>query len=320
MRRSLDETLERLGVDHLPLLHLHDPDELEFSEALAPTGPVRALIRMRDEGIVDRIGISGAWAPMLVSYVETGIFDALVTHNRYTLVDRSADRLLEVAADRGVAVFNAAPYGSAPLAKWPAPATHYAYRPAHPELASAIDRMGALAGGRGHPARCRCAAVLAARRAGRLDDRGHQLPRAARPDAGVGQDAHPGRDLDRLGNSRAGGIDVAGAARPQSLGPSADRTAGEPHLMTQFISHARRPRPAPHVRAISDGFAFGGDYSPEQWPEEVWQRMWSSCAAPASRRQRWVSSPGGCWRSPTASSSGAGSTGSSTCCTRTGSA
>jgi D-threo-aldose 1-dehydrogenase len=151
MRRSLDETLTRLGVDRLPLLHLHDPDDLSYSEAFAPGGPVDALVRIQREGLVDRIGISGAWAPMLVRYVETGLFQAVVTHNRYTLVDRSADHLLSTCRTLGVDVFNAAPYGSAPLAKWPAPATRYAYRPIAPAMAEAIDSMGRAAADFGIP-------------------------------------------------------------------------------------------------------------------------------------------------------------------------
>lgn len=145
MRRSLQESLERLGVDRIPLLHLHDPNELTYQQAFARGGPIEAIVRMRDEGIVDRIGISGAWAPMLVQYAATGLFDAVVTHNRFTLVDRSAEVLLRACAERGVAVFNAAPYGSAPLAKWPAPTERYAYVPAHPELAAAVDAMGRAA-------------------------------------------------------------------------------------------------------------------------------------------------------------------------------
>ncbi|MFB2600024.1 aldo/keto reductase [Herbiconiux sp. P17] len=145
LRRSLEESLERLGLDRVPVLHLHDPNELGYAEAFAPNGAIDAIVRMRREGLVDRIGISGAWAPMLVQYAATGLFDAVVTHNRYTLVDRSADGLLRLCAERGIAVFNAAPYGSAPLAKWPAPVDRYAYVPAHPELAAAVDAMGRIA-------------------------------------------------------------------------------------------------------------------------------------------------------------------------------
>ena len=151
MRQSLDESRDRLGMDVLPLLYLHDPESMSYAEAFAPGGAVEALVRMKREGIAEQIGISGGPAPMLERYVETGLFDAVITHNRFTLVDRSADRLLDLCADAGVTVFNAAPYGSAPLAKWPEPVTRYAYRPAPPGMVAAIDAMGRAAGAVGVP-------------------------------------------------------------------------------------------------------------------------------------------------------------------------
>jgi D-threo-aldose 1-dehydrogenase len=151
MRASLDESLRRLGVSSVPLLYLHDPESLTYAEAFAPGGAVEALVAMKREGLAARIGISGGPARMLQRYVETGLFDAVITHNRYTLVDRSARELLEAAATRGVAVSNAAPYGSAPLAKWPEPVTSYAYRPAHPDVVRAIAAMGEVTAGYGVP-------------------------------------------------------------------------------------------------------------------------------------------------------------------------
>jgi D-threo-aldose 1-dehydrogenase len=151
MRRSLDESLTRLGVDSLPLLFLHDPESIGYAEAFARSGPVEALVAMRERGVAASIGISGGPAPMLVRYLETGLFDAVITHNRMTLVDRSVGDMLDLANSESIAVFNAAPYGSAPLAKWPAPATTYAYRPAPAAVSNAIARMGERAAHRGVP-------------------------------------------------------------------------------------------------------------------------------------------------------------------------
>jgi len=142
MWRSLAESTARLGIDRLQMLYLHDPEHITWQEAFEPDGPVRALVEMKERGLVDAIGISGGPAPMLLRYVETGLFDAVITHNRFTLVDRSADELLSVSAARGVTVVNAAVYGGGALAKWPAPVERYAYRPADPAMALAIDRMG----------------------------------------------------------------------------------------------------------------------------------------------------------------------------------
>jgi D-threo-aldose 1-dehydrogenase len=142
MWRSLLESTAKLGIDRLPMLYLHDPERISWDEAFAVDGPVRALVEMKERGLVEQIGISGGPAPMLQRYVETGLFDAVITHNRYTLVDRSADELLTVSFDRGVSVVNAAVFGGGALAKWPAVATTYAYRPVAPDFADAIALMG----------------------------------------------------------------------------------------------------------------------------------------------------------------------------------
>ena len=144
MRRSLAESRERLGLDVIPLLYLHDPERISYEEAFADDGPVRALVAMKEAGDAASIGISGGPAPMLQHYVETGLFDAVITHNRYTLVDRSADELIDIAVGRGVTVVNAAVYGGGALARWPQPVSTYAYRPAHPKVAEAVAAMGSL--------------------------------------------------------------------------------------------------------------------------------------------------------------------------------
>lgn len=142
MRRSLDESISKLGLDRFPMLYLHDPELIGWDEAFAVDGPVRALVEMRDRGLVDQIGISGGPAPMLQRYVETGLFTAVITHNRYTLVDRSSEHLLNVAAEHGVSVINAAVLGGGALARWPEVARTYAYRPASSALSGAIYEMG----------------------------------------------------------------------------------------------------------------------------------------------------------------------------------
>ena len=142
MRASLAESLGKLGLERVPMLYLHDPELIGWDEAFAAHGPVRALVEMRERGLVDAIGISGGPAPMLTRYVETGLFSAVITHNRFTLVDRSAEQLVDEAVSRGVSVINAAVYGGGALARWPEAARSYAYRPASAAMATAIADMG----------------------------------------------------------------------------------------------------------------------------------------------------------------------------------
>ncbi|MGM7698816.1 aldo/keto reductase [Microbacterium sp. A84] len=151
MRRSLDESLERLGLTHLPLLHLHDPENISFDEAMSSEGPVSTLIALRDEGYADHIGISGGPATLLKRFVETDIFDVLITHNRFTLVDQTADELLTAAATRGLGIINAAVYGGGILSTWPRTSDHYHYRTAPSEVLGAIDSMGAACARYGIP-------------------------------------------------------------------------------------------------------------------------------------------------------------------------
>ncbi len=141
MWRSLEESLERLGVDHLQILHLHDPDSIGFDAAMADGGPVSALVAMKEQGIVSSIGISGGPVGMLQQFIETDLFDALITHNRWTLVDRSASALFDAATARDVGITNGAPYGAGILTGDPRFAGTYAYRPATPEVLNAVEGL-----------------------------------------------------------------------------------------------------------------------------------------------------------------------------------
>src|SRR5262249_41244281 len=77
-------------------------------------------------------------------YVETGVFVAVETHNRYTLLNRSAAPLIDLAARRGLAVVNAAPYGSGMLAKGPDAYARYAYQDAPAEKVERARRLVAI--------------------------------------------------------------------------------------------------------------------------------------------------------------------------------
>jgi D-threo-aldose 1-dehydrogenase len=144
MWHSLEQSLERLGVDHLQVLYLHDPESIGFEAAMAPGGPVEALVQMKERGVVDAIGISGGPVGMLQRFVETDLFDALITHNRYTLVDRSANALFGAATQRDVGVANAAPYGGGILTGDSRFAGQYGYRAIRPEVQAAVDAITRL--------------------------------------------------------------------------------------------------------------------------------------------------------------------------------
>ena len=93
-RRSAEESLQRLGVSQFQLLYLHDPEVIRFEEAMAPGGPVEALVELRRSGAAQYIGVAGGPVDLMTRFVRTGVFDVLLTHNRFTLVDRTADQLI----------------------------------------------------------------------------------------------------------------------------------------------------------------------------------------------------------------------------------
>ena len=109
---------------------------------MGPGGPLEVLQSFKEQGVIGHIGMSGGPIKMLIRYIETGLFSAVETHNRYTLINRSAEPLLDLCAQMGVAVVNAAPYGSGILAKGPDAYARYAYQDAPAEI---IDRTRQLA-------------------------------------------------------------------------------------------------------------------------------------------------------------------------------
>src|ERR687898_1292386 len=147
MRRSVERSLRLLGLDRLQLVHLHDPEYLDepgrepFEYMMAPGGPVEALAGLKVEGVIEHLGVAGGPVDLLIRFVETDLFEAVITHNRYTLVNRTAEPLLDIAAERGVAALNAAPYGSGILAKGPEVYARYEYREAPHNVVEQVRKM-----------------------------------------------------------------------------------------------------------------------------------------------------------------------------------
>lgn len=151
MRRSIAGSLERLGLEQVPLVYLHDPENTTFEAATAPGGPVDVLRELKEQGIARAIGVAGGPTDLMARYVRTGHFDVLLTHNRWTLVNRNAGDLIDLAVDRGLGVVNAAVLGGGILATGTAGSDRYAYRPAAPEVLDAVRRIEGVAARAGVP-------------------------------------------------------------------------------------------------------------------------------------------------------------------------
>jgi D-threo-aldose 1-dehydrogenase len=136
--RSVDESLERLQLDRVDVLLIHDPDE-HFGDAMA--GAYRALDRLRSDGTVRAIGAGMNQAEMLTRFAREAEFDCFLLAGRYTLLDRSGAReLLPLCLERGIAVVAGGVFNSGILAE-SGSSLHYNYEQAPPDVVSRAQRI-----------------------------------------------------------------------------------------------------------------------------------------------------------------------------------
>ncbi|MFI9155101.1 aldo/keto reductase [Streptomyces sp. NPDC053367] len=194
VRRTLEGSLERLGLDHVDIVYLHDPDD-HAEEAFREGYP--ALEKLRAEGVVGAIGAGMNQAEMLTRFVRDTDVDVVLCAGRYTLLDQQAlTELLPAALERGTSVVIGGAFNSGLLAD-PRPGATYNYATALPELLHRALRLKAVTARHGttlraaalafctaHPA---VAAVLVgARTAHEVVDCAHQF--AAPVPAGLWQE------------------------------------------------------------------------------------------------------------------------------------
>jgi D-threo-aldose 1-dehydrogenase len=145
--RSLEESLDRLGLDRVDLLHIHDPDD-HYAAAVA--GALPALVSLRTEGRIGAVSVGMNQAPMLADFVRTGMVDCVLLAGRYTLIDqRGLDELLPLCADRGVSVIAAGVFNSGLLAG----GSTFDYGPVPAEVRARADAVRAVCVRHGVPLR-----------------------------------------------------------------------------------------------------------------------------------------------------------------------
>ena len=139
--RGVDDSLRRLGVDHLDIVYLHDPDH---HWAQASTEGIGALAELRDQGVVTAIGVGMNQSAMPARFVRETDIDVVMLAGRFTLLEQTAlTDLLPAALEHGVGIVNVGVYNSGLLARpRVAPDATYDYLPAP---ASIIARANAIA-------------------------------------------------------------------------------------------------------------------------------------------------------------------------------
>ena len=116
IRASLDESLERLGIDRVDILYLHDPERHDLDLALREAFP--ALEQLRAEGAVDAVGIGSMTADALAAAVRGAELDLIMIAGRYTLLEQpAAEDVLPACHEHGTGVVAASVFNSGLLAK-----------------------------------------------------------------------------------------------------------------------------------------------------------------------------------------------------------
>ena len=156
--RSFEASLERLGLDRIDILFAHDLDLFTHKtpEALAArmaefmAGGYRALLRLRDEGVIGAFGAGVNEWQSCRDLAEQGDFDIFLLAGRYTLLDHAAlTAWLPAAVTRGIGVVMGGPYNSGILATGPRPGAFWFYEPAPPEILARAGRLQAVAAAHG---------------------------------------------------------------------------------------------------------------------------------------------------------------------------
>ena len=147
--RSFEESLERMGLDRIDILLIHDVNRKYHGERVmemldaALAGTCKALARLREQGVIGAFGPALNDVDIALRFANEGGIDCVMLPARYTLLDQSAaTELLPACAASGISVLVAGPFDSGILATDAIPGARYNYAAAPPEI---LDRVGRIA-------------------------------------------------------------------------------------------------------------------------------------------------------------------------------
>jgi D-threo-aldose 1-dehydrogenase len=140
VRRSLESSLDRLGLDRVDVVYVHDPDS-HVAQAVGEAMP--ALAALRSEGVVRAIGVGMNQWEVPARFVRETDLDVVLLAGRYTLLDRTGVELLDLCSARGVAVVAAGVFNSGLLARPEVGAT-YDYQAAPVQLVERARRIASI--------------------------------------------------------------------------------------------------------------------------------------------------------------------------------
>jgi D-threo-aldose 1-dehydrogenase len=141
IRQSLSESLERLQLDYVDVVHIHDPDD-HFAVALAEAFPT--LAELRDQGVIKAIGAGMNQWQMEWELARQADFDCFLLAGRYTLLEQTSLDFLSFCRDKGIAIILGGVYNSGILAGELSPAARYNYQAAPAEILTRARQIAAV--------------------------------------------------------------------------------------------------------------------------------------------------------------------------------
>jgi len=137
--RSFEDSLKRLQLDRIDILHIHDPDD-HYESALRYAYP--ALAKLRSSGAISAIGVGMNQTEMLIRFAQEADFDCFLVAGRYTLIDHTAlPELLPLCIKKNISVFVGGAYNSGILATGPVAGAKFNYQDAPPQVLEKVRRV-----------------------------------------------------------------------------------------------------------------------------------------------------------------------------------
>ena len=151
--RSLEFSLERLGIDAIDIVFVHDVDVFTHGSEQARdahvktlmSGGYKALVKLRDEKVIKAFGAGINEWQVAETLTRAGGFDLFLLAGRYTLLEQEAlNSFLPLAQERGVGIVLGGPYNSGILAVGPKPGAMYNYEPAPKHILDRVRKIEAV--------------------------------------------------------------------------------------------------------------------------------------------------------------------------------
>jgi D-threo-aldose 1-dehydrogenase len=151
--RSVEDSLQRLGTHRIDVLLIHDVDVWthgnetarlqRFAEVMG--GGYRAMLKLREEGVVRAIGAGINEIQACEDFARAGDFDCFLLAGRYTLLEQAAlDTLLPYCAEQNISLLIGGPYNTGILATGAVPGAYYNYAPAPADIMERVARIEAV--------------------------------------------------------------------------------------------------------------------------------------------------------------------------------